>query len=401
MQTQNHTPTYLSYLKFSLHGALILIKVQPYGWYIRIAVLLYILGYILPVTHRAPLEAQQTVETAQSLVCVHTNLMDEVDEWKIQRSLQLVREMGAPTIVDFFPWAYIEHQEGIYDWYQADRVVRHAENQGLRIIARTGLVPQWARPDDTTLNYLTEDYFDEFAEFVSAFATRYAGIIDHIIIWNEPNLAFEWGFQAVDPEQYVRLLQAVYEPVHRANPDVVILAGALAPTIEPPGSPYGFNDLIFLDEMYQAGASSYFDALAIHTYGFTQSNDATPSPDELNFRRVELLREIMQEYGDSETPVFITESGWNDDPRWSKAVRPSQRIAYTIGAFEWAEANSDWVDTLCLWIFRYPRPTWRYPDNFTLVTPDFQLRPIYYAVQNYARGWEEDDALWLPPPDTN
>lgn len=396
-QINERLTKYYKYAKFASQGVIWLIKHQPYGWYVRLAILAYALGYILPVTHRAPLEAQQTVETVQSQVCVHTNLMDEVDEWKIQRSLQLVREMGAPTIVDFFPWAYVERQEGIYDWTQTDRVVRHAENQGIRIIARTGLVPDWARPEDTTLNYIDEEYFDEFADYVVAFAERYAGTIDHIIIWNEPNLAFEWGFQEIDPARYVRLLEAVYDRVHEENPDVIILAGALAPTIEPVGSPYGYNDLAYLEEMYGLGASDYFDALAVHTYGFTEAHDVSPAPDQLNFRRVELIREIMQSY-DDDSPIFITESGWNDDPRWSKAVRPSQRIAYTIGAFEWAEENADWVNNLCLWILRYPRPTWRYPDNFTLITPEFQLRPIYYAVQNYARGWEEEDSLWLPPP---
>ena len=76
---------------------------------------------------------------------MHTRLIDEVDEWKIQRSLELVREMGAGTIVEFFPWAYIEGSEDQYDWSSADRIVRHARNQGMHIIARLGLVPEWAR----------------------------------------------------------------------------------------------------------------------------------------------------------------------------------------------------------------------------------------------------------------
>src|SRR5262249_38685114 len=145
-------------------------------------------------------------------VCVHTRLIDEVEEWVIQRSLQLVREMGADTIVEFFPWAYFEQSPGRYSWSQADRIIRHAENQGLRVIARVGFVPRWARPDFqddvTTMNYLPDEMFDDFARFVSAFAQRYAGTVDHIIIWNEPNLAFEWGYRPVNPEDYVRLLQA-------------------------------------------------------------------------------------------------------------------------------------------------------------------------------------------------
>ncbi len=370
-------------------------------WYLRSEVAGVILANLTAPGPRATLGPQQTVEIQKTQVCVHTRLIDEVWEWKIQHSLQLVREMGADTIVEFFPWAYIENTQDRYDWESADRIVRHAQNQGLQIIARMGYVPLWARPNVedqfSTLNYLPEDSFDDFADFVVDFATRYAGVIDQIIIWNEPNLAFEWGYRPVDPQGYVNLLQAVYEPVHQANPNVIILAAALAPTLEPEGSPNGLNDLLYLDAILKAGAADYFDALAIHTYGFTESPQEQPEPDVLNFRRAELLHNILHNYTDK--PVYITETGWNDHPRWTKAVRPAQRIQYTLEALEWAEQEWPWAEKLCLWAFRYPAPTLSYPDNFTFITPEFQIKPIYYAVQDYARGWSRSENLWLDAPE--
>lgn len=371
-------------------------------WLVRFAIAWAILIRLSPAPPRAPLGPPQTVHTVKPIVCVHTRLIDEVYEWKIQRSLQLVREMGADTIVEFFPWAYAEPAPGQYDWTSFDRIINHVRNQGLRVIARTGLVPAWARDDktggSTTLNYLPDDSFDDFASFVSAFAARYAGVVDHIIIWNEPNLSFEWGYRPVDPAGYVRLLKTVYAPAHAANPDVVILAAPLAPTLEPPGSPNGLNDVLYLEAMYQAGAAPFFDALAMHTYGFTDPPEAPPAPEALNFRRAELLRAVMERYDAPDKPVYITESGWNDHPRWTKAVRPSLRVAYTIDAFRWAEDNWPWLDKLCVWALRYPISTRSYPDNFTLLTADFQPKPIYTAIQAYARGWEHNEDLWLPAP---
>ena len=81
--------------------------------------------------------------------------------------------------------------------------------------------------------------------------------------------------------------------------------------------------------MYEAGAAEYFDGLAVHAYGLTFPALAEPDPQVLNFRRVELLREIMVAYGDEDKFMFITETGWNDHPRWTMAVRPAQRIQYT------------------------------------------------------------------------
>lgn len=375
---------------------------KQWRWIIRGAIAWWILSQLAPMGPRAPLGVQQTVDTVKPQVCVHTRLIDEVYEWKIQRSLQLVREMGADTIVEFFPWAYVEKADDQYDWASVDRIVRHAGNQGIKIIARMGFVPAWARPDTderfTTLNYLPDESFDEFAEFVAVFAARYAGVIDHIIIWNEPNLSFEWGYRGADPAGYARLLQAVYEPVHAANPNVVILAAPLAPTLEPLGSEHGLNDVLYLEALYEAGAADYFDALAVHTYGFTEPPEAHPGAELLNFRRAELLHAIMLRYDRPDKPVYITETGWNDNPRWTKAVRPAQRVAYTLGAYEWTEQNWSWLEKMCLWAFRYPAPTQSYPDNFTMVTPDFQIKPIYYAVQAYARGWERNESLWLPAP---
>lgn len=370
-------------------------------WAVRAWVVLQVFQWLVPITPRAIITDTYTVETTKPQVCVHTRLIDEVYEWKIQRSLELVREMGATTIVEFFPWAYFEGQKGRYDWYRSDMILRHARSQGLRVIARMGFVPEWARASNqtfTTSNSLAPAAYADFARFVALFATRYADVVQDIIIWNEPNLALEWGYQAVSPEDYVQLLATVYPSVKAANPSVQLLAGALAPTLEPETSPHGMNDLIYLERMYAAGANAYFDGLAVHTYGFRQSAQEAPAPNTLNFRRVELLRDIMEAYGDAQTRVFITEFGWNDNARWVHGVRPAQRVQYTLDAFKWAESHQDWVDVACVWVFRTPAPTFGYPDNFTMATTQFQLKPIYYALQAYARNTTHTEDLWLPPP---
>lgn len=369
---------------------------QYWRWGLRLLLLWLIVMNLAAPRPRVILDSPQTVD-AVNPVCVHTRLIDEVEEWVIQRSLQLVREMGADTIVEFFPWAYIENQQGVYDWRQSDRIMRHAENQGLSVIARMGFVPAWARPEEnSTLNYLPDNSFDDFGDFVATFAARYAGTVEQIIIWNEPNLAFEWGYRPVNPQDYVDLLNTVYPMVKAANPNVMILAGALAPTLEPTGSPNGLMDTLYLEAMMEAGAGDYFDALAVHTYGFAMPPEAEPAADLLNFRRAELLFAVMDRYG--EKPVYITESGWNDNPRWVLAVRPSQRVQYTIDAFRYSAANWPQVERLCIWAFRYPLPTLSYPDNFTLVTIDFELKPIYDAIRAYAHGAEGSGRLWLEPP---
>ncbi len=333
-----------------------------------------------------PLGPQRTVQTINPKMGVHTRLTDEVEPWKIKRSLEMVREMGAPWIVEYFPWGYIEESPGRYNWVHADQVIEHAARQGLTVVARLGFVPAWARPRDTTPLYLDEERFPDFADFAARFAERYRDKVRYVIIWNEPNLNLEWGYAGVDPAKYVRMLQAVYPAIKAVDPEIQVLGGALAPTLAPPGSPDGMNDLIYLQAMYDAGAADYFDILAIHAYGWYFDADEPPAEDLINFRRSELLREIMVANGDGHKKAMITEAGWNDHPRWTRAVRPGQRIANTIRAYEIAQEEWPWLIALCFWAFRYPWDANSYQDYYTVVRTDFEPKPIYSEVQAYAAG---------------
>ena len=350
---------------------------------VRLYLLLLAITFLQPAPALVTPGPAQNVVTEHHITGVHTRLTDEVEEWKIKRSLEMVRQMGAPWIVEFFPWAYYQGADGGIAWQHPDMVVDHAAAQGLQIIARIGLTPDWARPEETPLTYLDETAYDDFAAFAAAFAARYRGKVGYLVVGNEPNLSYEWGYRQTTPADYVALLRAVYPAVKEANPDITVLGGALAPTIEPPGSPWGLNDLFYLQGMYDAGAAPYFDGLAVHTYGLTFPPQSEPHPQVLNFRRVELVREIMLANDDDATPIYITESGWNDHPRWTRAVRPGQRITYTLDALRYAEENWPYVDVVAIWAFRFPAPTQSYMDYFTLVTPEFIPKPIYTALQTY------------------
>jgi hypothetical protein len=345
--------------------------------------LLWLLGR--PPQPVVRLGLQQTVRTANPKIGVHTRLTDEVEPWKIKRTLEMVREMGAKWIVEYFPWGYYEREKGKYDWSHPDLVVSHALAQGLTVIARIDFVPEWARPEKTTFRYLPDDHFRDYADFVNAFVSRYQGKVSHIVIWNEPNLSFEWGYRLPDPAAYTRLLKAAYRSAKDADPSVTVLAAGLAPTLAPPGSEWGMNDLQFLQGMYDAGARGSFDGIAVHAYGMSFPPDDPSSPEVLNFARTELLRAVMASNGDGELPCFITEAGWNDNRRWARAVSPGLRVEYTVRAYEKA-LDWPWCETLAMWAFRYPWPAHTYQDNFAFVSPEFIPKAVYTEVQRYAQA---------------
>ena len=361
---------------------------QTWAW--RCILLLLVLLAGAPVRPVVTLGPQQVVRSANPKMGIHTRLTDEVEPWKIKRTLEMVREMGATWIVEYFPWAYYEPAPGRYDWSHADLVVDHARRQGLTVIARLGFVPEWARPDPeeqpTTFTYLDEAHYDDFAAYAAAFVEHFRGRVQHIVIWNEPNISLEWGYRPVDPQGYAGLLRAAYPRIKAVDPGIVVLGGALAPTLAPVGDPEGMNDLDYLQRLLAAGGGEFMDGLAVHAYGWQSPVDAPADPAVVNFARTELLHQLLVEAGYAEMPIYITEGGWNDHPRWTKAVQPSQRAAFTLAAYEKALAEWPWCHAVVVWAFRYPRPANTYQDYFTFVTTDFTPKPIYYAVARYARG---------------
>ncbi len=330
---------------------------------------------------------QQTVTTINPKMGVHTRLTDEVEAWKVKRTLEMVREMGAPWIVEYFPWAYHESIPGFFDWTHSDLVIDHANQQGLKVIARLGFVPPWARPYNSASSYLPPEHVADFGDYVEAFVRRYDDRVSIIIIWNEPNLALEWGFQPIDPEGYTRLLAEVYPRAKAANPNVLVLGGALAPTLAPPGNEQGLNDLIYLQRMLDAGAGKAMDGLSAHAYGWSFPADDPPHPNVVNFRRTELVHQMLVDNGYGNMPIYITEGGWNDHPRWTRAVKPAQRIENTKRAYELVE-SWPWAKAATIWAFRYPWPARTYLDYFTFVTAEFEPKPIYLEMQRYSQGQE-------------
>ncbi|NPV08154.1 MAG: hypothetical protein HPY83_09360 [Anaerolineae bacterium] len=327
---------------------------------------------------------QQAVRGCNPILGVHTRLTDEVEEWKIKRTLEMVREMGAHWVVEYFPWAYVEPQPGRFSWAHADLTVKHAARQGLKLVARLGYVPQWARPTGSASSYLDPDHYDDFARFCSRFAQRYREEVAHVIVWNEPNLALEWGFRPPDPAGYAELLHLCYGAIKAEAPETVVLGGALAPVPAPLDDPQAMDDLTFLERACAVGACQSMDALAVHAYGWASPPEDDPEPGRVNFRRAELLRAALGRLGYTGMPAYVTEAGWNDHPRWTRAVSPALRLDYTVRAYEFARHRWSWCPMVATWAFRFPWLQHSYQDYFAFVTPGFQPRPVYDAVRLYA-----------------
>jgi hypothetical protein len=265
----------------------------------------------------------------------------------------------------------------------------------MQIIARLDRPPVWARPGNPLPASPPDDLAD-YGDFVYEFVRRYRGRVGYVQIWNEPNLSAEWGFQRVDAVAYTRLLEVAYRRAKEADPNVVVLSAPLAITLEDASMRGNHNDLVFLEEMYQAGAGDFFDILSCNAFGLDRPPEDPPAPDALNFRRVELHREIMERHGDEGKPIWINEYGWNAAPdsfadellTWER-VSAAKQAEYTVRGIEWARENWPWLGVVNLWYFRQVGdvPPDRAAYYFALVDPEFNPQPVYEALRQAAPAW--------------
>ena len=271
-----------------------------------------------------------------------------------------------------------------FDWAKADRLMRAAAEHGLTLVPLLDGNPadNFAPPADPS----------EYAQWAGEFARRYGDQIQYYIIWDEPNLTTHWGNQPVNPAEYAALLTAVAQAIRTVDPDAVIIAAPLAPTIET--GPDNLADPLYLQEMYEAGAAGAFDAAAAKPYGFhTGPDDRDVDINTTNFSRAILLREVMARNGDEGKALWAGNWGWNALPDdW--AGRPSiwgdvsavEQATYTHAALERARKEWPWMGLMFLenWEPDAAKddPVWGFSVKERLETGDWKLRNNQSPISN-------------------
>lgn len=323
------------------------------------------------------------------------------------RDLKLVEEAEFRWVKQEFPWREIEgHGKGVWQWDTPDRIMNQIDAHGLKVIARLGSQPAWV--SNTQLPAISPpDDLQDFYDYVYAVASRYKGRIEAYQIWNEPNLAREWGGSPPNPAGYVDMLKVGYQAVKAADPDAIVISAGMAPTTRHDNQ--AMPDVYFIQGMYEAGAAAYFDALGVHAPGYKSPPEADPgqvaadpqltngdsAPEELRrvyaFRHVEDLRRLMVENGDEEKKVIILEFGWTVEPRpnspyfWHR-VDPITQAQYFERAYQYAiEHWQPWIGVMSL--IYVADPSWHMDMEETYWSivypyyPELRAAPAYHGLK--------------------
>ena len=354
------------------------------------------------------LAAQETTAHAGlSPFGVNVFLEQEVEPAKREQVVRMAAQAGFDWLRQEFPWEDIEiHAKGDFEdrrheparsaWEKYDHIVALALQHNMEMIVRISNPPAWSRAGGNEVGpYAPPDDYRDFADFAGAIADRYRGRVRYYQIRNEPNIYPAWDVYPIHPEAYTELLKAAAAAIRASDPEAVIVAGALAATIDLDGATVGghsFSDLLFLQRMYDAGAAPYFDVMATQGYGlWSGPTDRRMHPRVMNFGRPQFIRDLMVANGDAHKPIWISEMNWNAAPADTEArygrVSLEEQAANLPLAYERIRAEWPWLGVANVWYLKRATDQWernRQPEAyFRLLAPDFTPQPVYESVRAY------------------
>ncbi len=329
------------------------------------------------------------------------------------RVLDIVKDAGFGWVKQQVAWRDIEGQKGKYAWSQLDEIVNSANAKGIKVILSIAKSPDWATraqdkggmPDDPT----------DMGNFMYQITTHYKGLVSAYEVWNEENYRVE-NSGAVNAAQYFEILRYGYWGVKWADRRAVVIFGALTPTgVNDPG--LAIDDVTYLRQIYAINNGEirqYFDALGAHGAGagnspdqlypdqpgdgtcvppYMDSRDCWRNDPSFYFRRVEQLRAVMEQNGDSAKQMWLTEFGWptaTDAPgyEYGKLISEQKQGDYLVRAYQKGVNDYPWMGVMCVWNLNFqtiglPSTDEKYP--WAVLYPDYSPRPAYTALKNMAK----------------
>ncbi len=183
-------------------------------------------------------------------------------------------------------------------------MINEAHNAGFKILLSIpGQVYPTQLPD-----------FAAYTAFLRALASL-PNPPDAIEVWNEMNIDAEWPPGQISAASYVNnMLAPAYNAIKSANPRIMVISGAPAPTGFFGGgcSANGCDDAPYMAAMAAAGGANYMDCIGIHyNEGIISPNQTSGDPRSEHYTRYfwGMVNAYYNAFGGSR-PLCFTEIGY-------------------------------------------------------------------------------------------
>ncbi|MCF6192224.1 MAG: glycoside hydrolase family 5 protein [Candidatus Hydrothermae bacterium] len=303
-------------------------------------------------------------------------------------------------------WAALEPDSGVVDHAYLQEITQrleYAHQRGIRVVLLFTQSPYWASGSPDPAMPPRPGY-----EAMYAFALKnlYLSLSDPardaliaVEIWNEPNSIEFWprysnprqGTYVLVPlhaaAEYAQLLQISYQILKPVMPHLSILGGSLASA-----------DTAYLHALFTALDTSApsMDGLALHPYtrvdehpgdhyGYAQYPDQCNLDDPLSppwcFQEgLHITRELLNQSGYPQLPIWITEFGVSSDTGWGDAgSEEEQALHLQISLQILRDSARNWNVISAIWY----RLRDEGPDHFGLFTEQNQKKRSAERFQSF------------------
>lgn len=320
------------------------------------------------------------------------------------RVMRLAMDAGMPWIRQQVRWMDLHDKSGTIYWGELDAIVEDAGKWQTNLLFSVVAAPRWAT-DNGLHGMPSRAHFATFNSFMAQMASRYAGRVKAYEIWNEQNLATENGGTVSDVGYYMDMLVGAAQAVHAADPNALVVSGALAST-ETNWPTVAMSDTRFYEGMFKDPRfAQVVDIVGVHPGAASNPPESLwpdkpgPGPNfvtsrEFYFRRVEDVRTLMVKNGIAHKPVWVTEFGWATQNtsqyyEYGNQISYEMQADYIVRAITFARTHyASWLTGMFVWNLNFAIP-WKAEDNplheqasFGVLNGDWSPRPAYTALKN-------------------
>jgi hypothetical protein len=332
-------------------------------------------GEVVPVAPPAPVVTEEAAP-AEPTAVVHPEVVNDLPvpvggqlETFDDNALELMRQAGMTWIKWQIPFVI-----GDFSLYTVARErIEWSHQRGFRVLLSiTGEVAE--------LDERGDEYLGIFAGFLTEIAAMHP---DAIEVWNEMNIDAEWPAGEIDPDAYVEMLRPAYIAIKAADPEVMVITGALSPTGFFGGGcgSRGCDDAPYLRGMMNAGAGEYADCIGIHyNEGILHPRQLGGDPRGNSGHYTRYFQSMINTYASviGDLPLCFTELGYLSPEGYGQLPSAFAWAANTSVAeqAEWLRdaiviARDDGrVDLMVIWNVNYTRFDQDPQGGYAIIRPD-------------------------------
>lgn len=263
--------------------------------------------------------------------------------------IALVKATGTQVLrIDLF-WATAaptrpanatDHLDPAYNWAWADAALCGTIKAGIQPIVTTWNAPGWATGGKLGVkgvvwNSKAPTNPQDYADFMSALATRYNGVtqipgqgtcnVKFYEIWNEPNLQIYLypqysGKKVASSPKYVKMANLAVPAIKAANPRAVPITGVTGPKGKSDQSGRGTLDWVKDLKKYGLKAGSQYSQHIYPAVPPLKKTTIFPAWDTLD----EVVAEVNKLPGGKSKKIYITEASY------TTARTPYRKVAFTL-----------------------------------------------------------------------